>query len=104
MERGILPGFLLCLLVFFCVPGADGQFETSQVPVQATVSYEPVKMQADAPRRLQLSRTNITTSRYKSERLDYLHTRTPAITISRFSTINLASLPGRSAYTNWNRF
>jgi VWFA-related protein len=48
MERGILPGFLLCLLVLFCVPVPDGQFETSQVPVQATVSSEPVKMQADA--------------------------------------------------------
>jgi hypothetical protein len=30
------------------LPCADGQFETSQVPVQATVSSEPVKMQADA--------------------------------------------------------
>ncbi len=52
-------------------------------------------------RRLQLSRTNITTSRYKSESLDYLHARKPAITISRFSTISLACLPGESAFTNW---
>jgi VWFA-related protein len=49
MERAILPGFLLCLLAFVRVPGADGQFETSQVPVEATVSSEPVKMQANAP-------------------------------------------------------
>jgi VWFA-related protein len=48
MERGILPGFLLCLLAFVRVPCADCQLETSQVPVQATVSSEPVKMQADA--------------------------------------------------------
>jgi VWFA-related protein len=48
IERGILPGFLLCLLAFVRVPGADGQFETSQVPVQATVSYEPDIVQADA--------------------------------------------------------
>src|ERR1700733_5008843 len=48
MERAILPGFPLCLLAFVRVPCADGQLETSQVPVQATVSSEPVKMQADA--------------------------------------------------------
>ena len=48
-ERAILPGFLLCLLAVVRVPCADGQFETSQVPVQATVSSEPVKMQANAP-------------------------------------------------------
>ena len=47
-------------------------------------------------RRLQLSRTNITTSRYKSESLDsQLHARKPAITISRFSTISLGFLPAR---------
>ena len=40
-------------------------------------------------RRMQPSRMNITTSRYKSRGLDYLHARTPAITISRFSTISL---------------
>jgi VWFA-related protein len=48
-ERAILPGFLLCLLAVVRVPCADGQLETSQVPVQATVSSEPVKMQANAP-------------------------------------------------------
>jgi VWFA-related protein len=48
-QRAILPGFLLCLLAFVRVPCADGQLETSQVPVQATVSSEPVKMQANAP-------------------------------------------------------
>src|ERR1700691_306441 len=48
-ERAILPGFLLCFLAFVRVPCADGQLETSQVPVQATVSSEPVKMQANAP-------------------------------------------------------
>jgi VWFA-related protein len=47
--RAILPGFLLCLLSFVRVDRADGQLETSQVPVQATVSSEPVKMQATAP-------------------------------------------------------
>jgi VWFA-related protein len=46
-QRAILPGLLLCLLAVVCVPCADGQFETSQVPVQATVSSEPVKMQAN---------------------------------------------------------
>jgi VWFA-related protein len=48
-ERAILPGFLLCLLAFVRVPCADGQLESSQVPVQATVSSEPVKMQANVP-------------------------------------------------------
>ena len=48
-ERAILPGFLLCLLAFVRVPCADGQLETSQIPVEATVSSEPVKMQANAP-------------------------------------------------------
>ena len=52
---------------------------------------------------MQLSRTNITTSGYKSERLDSLHARTPAITISRFSTISLAFLPGESVFTNWQQ-
>ena len=47
--RVILPGFLLCLLAFVHVQRADGQLETSQVPVQATVSSEPVMMQANAP-------------------------------------------------------
>jgi VWFA-related protein len=47
-QRAILPSFLLCLLAVVRSPCADGQFETSQVPVQATVSSEPVKMQADA--------------------------------------------------------
>jgi VWFA-related protein len=47
-QRAILPGFLLCLLAVVRLPRADGQFETSQVPVQATVSSEPVKMQAMA--------------------------------------------------------
>jgi hypothetical protein len=51
-------------------------------------------------RRMQLSRTNITTSRYKSEHVDYLHARTPAITISRFSRISSTSLPGKSVFTN----
>ena len=46
-QRAILPGFLLCLLAVVRLPCADGQFETSQVPVQATVSSEPVKMQAN---------------------------------------------------------
>jgi VWFA-related protein len=36
-------------LAFVRVPCADGQLETSQVPVEATVSSEPVKMQASAP-------------------------------------------------------
>ena len=49
MERAILPGFLLCLLAVVRVPCADGQLETSQVPVEATVSSEPVKMQTNAP-------------------------------------------------------
>jgi VWFA-related protein len=48
-ERAILPGSLLCLLAFVRVPCADGQLETSQVPVQATVSSERVKMQANVP-------------------------------------------------------
>src|SRR5882757_84923 len=47
-QRAILPGFLLCLLAVVRLPRADGQFETSQVHVQATVSSEPVKMQAMA--------------------------------------------------------
>jgi VWFA-related protein len=47
--RAILPGFLLCLLAFVRVPCADGQAETSQVPVQATVSSEPFRMQANPP-------------------------------------------------------
>jgi hypothetical protein len=47
--RAILPGFLLCLLTIVRVHRADGQLETSQVPVQATVSSEPVGMQAAAP-------------------------------------------------------
>jgi VWFA-related protein len=47
-QRAILPGFLLCLLAVVRLPVADGQLETSQVPVQATVSSEPVKMQAIA--------------------------------------------------------
>lgn len=47
--RAILPGFLLCLLAFVRVHRVDGQLETSQVPVQATVSSEPVMMQANAP-------------------------------------------------------
>ena len=46
-QRAILPGFLLCLLAVVRLPCADGQFETSQVPVQATVTSEPVKMQAN---------------------------------------------------------
>jgi VWFA-related protein len=46
-QRAILPGFLLCLLALVPVPCAAGQFETSQVPVEATVSSEPVKMQAN---------------------------------------------------------
>src|ERR1700733_12935782 len=54
-------------------------------------------------RRMQLSRTSITASKDQPERLDYLHARTPAITISRFSTISLASLPGESVFTNWSR-
>jgi VWFA-related protein len=36
-------------LAFVRVPCADSQLETSQVPVEATVSSEPVKMQANAP-------------------------------------------------------
>jgi VWFA-related protein len=48
-ERAILTGFLLCLLAVARVPCADGQFETSQVPVDSTVSSEPVKMQANVP-------------------------------------------------------
>jgi VWFA-related protein len=47
--RAILPGLLLSLLAFVHVQRADGQLETSQVPVQATVSSEPVMMQANAP-------------------------------------------------------
>ncbi len=46
-QRAILPGFLLCLLAVVRLPCADGQFETSQVPVQTLVSSEPVKMQAN---------------------------------------------------------
>jgi VWFA-related protein len=46
-QRAILPGFLLCLLTVVRLPCAVGQFETSQVPVQATVSSDPVKMQAN---------------------------------------------------------
>src|SRR3984885_10640142 len=49
MERAILPGFLLCLLFLVRVPCAVGQLETSQVPVEATVSSEPVKMQMNVP-------------------------------------------------------
>jgi VWFA-related protein len=45
----ILPGFLLCLLAFVYVHRVDGQLETSQVPVQATVSSEPFGMQANPP-------------------------------------------------------
>jgi VWFA-related protein len=47
-QRAILPGFLLCLLAVVRLPRADGQFETSQVPVQATVSSAPDIVQADA--------------------------------------------------------
>jgi VWFA-related protein len=46
----ILPGSLLCLLAFICVHRADGQAETSQIPVQAVGSSEPSKMPATAPR------------------------------------------------------
>ncbi len=46
IERAILPGFLLCLVAFVWMNRADGQAETSQVPVQATVSSEPSMMQA----------------------------------------------------------
>src|SRR3984957_1921211 len=46
-QRAILPGFLLCLLAIVRLPYAGGQLETSYVPVQATVSSEPVKMQAN---------------------------------------------------------
>ena len=46
-QRAILPGFLFCLLAITRLPCANGQFETSQVPVEATVSSEPVKMQAN---------------------------------------------------------
>jgi VWFA-related protein len=48
-QGAILPGFLLCLLAVVPVPCADAQLETSQVPVEATVSSEPVKMQTNAP-------------------------------------------------------
>ncbi len=47
--RAVPPGLLLCLLAFVWVHFSDGQVETSQVPVQATVSSEPFKMQATAP-------------------------------------------------------
>jgi VWFA-related protein len=46
-QRAILPSFLLCLLAVVRLPYAGGQLETSYVPVQATVSSEPVKMQAN---------------------------------------------------------
>src|SRR5580704_2263538 len=55
-------------------------------------------------RRMLPSRMNITTSRYKSRRRDYRHARTPAITISRSSTISLPSRPGESVFTNSSRF
>ncbi|MEA2263392.1 MAG: hypothetical protein QOJ51_6217 [Acidobacteriaceae bacterium] len=47
--RPILPGFLLCLVAVVRVHPADGQAETSQVPVQATVSSEPSMKLANAP-------------------------------------------------------
>jgi VWFA-related protein len=50
MGIAILPGSLLCFLAFICVPRADGQAKTSQIPVQAVVSSEPSKMLATAPR------------------------------------------------------
>jgi VWFA-related protein len=47
--RAILPGCILCLLAFVRGPCADGQVETSQVPVQAIVSSKPFRMPANAP-------------------------------------------------------
>jgi VWFA-related protein len=47
--RAILPGFLLCLLAFVHVHNADGQLETSQAPVQATVSSESFMVRANSP-------------------------------------------------------
>jgi VWFA-related protein len=47
--RSILLGFLLFFLAFIRVTRADDQLETSQLPVQATVSSEPSMMQANAP-------------------------------------------------------
>ncbi len=49
-QSAILPGFLLCLLTVVRPPSADGQLETSQVPVQVTISSEPVKIQMNRPR------------------------------------------------------
>jgi VWFA-related protein len=49
IGRAILPGFLLCLLAFAPVHHADGQAQTSQVPVQATVLPEATMMRATAP-------------------------------------------------------
>jgi hypothetical protein len=39
-ERAILPGFHLCFLAVVRVPCADGQLETSQVPVEARAPRE----------------------------------------------------------------
>jgi hypothetical protein len=50
MGIAILPGSLLCFLAFVCAHCADGQAETSQIPVQAVVSSEPSKMLVNAPR------------------------------------------------------
>ena len=47
--RAILPGFLLCLLAFVRVDRPGVQAETSQVPVQATVSSDPSMMGANGP-------------------------------------------------------
>ena len=53
--------------------------------------------------RMQPSRTNITTSKYKSKRLDYLLARTPAITISRSFTISPPFARNESLFRNWGR-
>jgi hypothetical protein len=42
-------GFSTLLLAVIRLPSADGQLETSQVPVQATVSSEFVKIQTNGP-------------------------------------------------------
>jgi VWFA-related protein len=49
-QNAFLPGLLLFLLAVVRLPSADGQFETEQVPVQATVTAEPIRMQTDPAR------------------------------------------------------
>jgi VWFA-related protein len=50
IQIGILPRFLLCLLIGIPAHCTYAQFETSQVPVEATVPYGPTEVETNLPR------------------------------------------------------